>query len=113
MQVVGYPYKRQPYKMVKHSQTIRWQKPTNCLSVFDHFWGLVLKGLKGDSGGFRRRKNLEQFITFKQSNFVNVFVFFSYFEILAEQSSRLGFEIRLVSLSSVNYANKQTSSYFI
>ena len=32
--------------MVKHNQTIRWQKPTNCLSVFDHFLGLALKGLK-------------------------------------------------------------------
>ena len=31
--------------MVKHAQTIRWQKPTNCLSVFDHFVGLALKGL--------------------------------------------------------------------
>ena len=33
--------------MVKHTQTIRRQKPTNCLSVFDHFLGLVLIGLKG------------------------------------------------------------------
>ena len=31
--------------MVKHTQTIRRQKPTNCLSVFDHFVGLVRKGL--------------------------------------------------------------------
>ena len=36
--------------MVKHSQTIRRQKPSNCLSVFEYFgvgggWGLVLKGL--------------------------------------------------------------------
>ena len=31
--------------MVKHTQVIRRQKPTNCLSVFDHFVGLVLKGL--------------------------------------------------------------------
>ena len=23
--------------MVKHTQTIHWQVPTNCLSVFDHF----------------------------------------------------------------------------
>ena len=62
--------------MVKHTKTIRWQKPTNCLSVFDHFVGLALKGLKGDSGGFRRRKNLEQYVVFKQTNFVNVFAFF-------------------------------------
>ena len=31
--------------MVKHSQTIRRQQPTNCLSVFDHFVRLTLKGL--------------------------------------------------------------------
>ena len=32
-------------KMVKHTQTIPWQQPTNCLSVIDHFVGLVLKEL--------------------------------------------------------------------
>ena len=32
--------------MVKHSQTICRQQRTNCLSVFDHFVGLVLKRLK-------------------------------------------------------------------
>ena len=31
--------------MVKRTQTIRRQQPTTCLSVFDHFVGLVLKGL--------------------------------------------------------------------
>ena len=31
--------------MVKHTQTIRRQQPTNFLSVFDHFVGLALKGL--------------------------------------------------------------------
>ena len=31
--------------MVKHTQTIRRQEPTNCLSVLDHFAGLALKGL--------------------------------------------------------------------
>ena len=30
--------------MTKHSQTIRRQQPTNCLSVSDHFERLVLKG---------------------------------------------------------------------
>ena len=35
----------QPNKMVEHSQTIRRLLPTNCLSVFDHFVGLELKGL--------------------------------------------------------------------
>ena len=33
--------------MVKHTQTIRREKPTNCFSVFDHLVGLALKGLRG------------------------------------------------------------------
>ena len=32
--------------MVKHTQTIRRQESTNCLSVFDHFVGFALKGLR-------------------------------------------------------------------
>ena len=39
-------FERQPHKMVKHTQTIRQQQPTNFLSVFDHFVGLALKRLK-------------------------------------------------------------------
>ena len=31
--------------MVKQNQTIRRLLPTNCLSVFDHFMRLALKGL--------------------------------------------------------------------
>ena len=31
--------------MVKYTQTNRRQQPTNCLSVFDHFVRLALKGL--------------------------------------------------------------------
>ena len=31
--------------MVKHTQTIRRQQPTNILSVFNYFVGLALKGL--------------------------------------------------------------------
>ena len=31
--------------MVKHTQKIRRQQPTNCLSVFGHFVGLARKGL--------------------------------------------------------------------
>ena len=37
-------FKRQSHKMVKHTQTIR-VLPTNCLSVFDHFVGMAVKGL--------------------------------------------------------------------
>ena len=32
--------------MVKHTQTIRWLMPANCLSVFDRFMGSKFKGLK-------------------------------------------------------------------
>ena len=39
------PFKSQPHKMVKHTQTIRWQQSTNCLNVIDHFVGLTLRGL--------------------------------------------------------------------
>ena len=38
--------KPQPHKMIKHTQRIFRQQSTNCLSVFDHFGGLGLKGLK-------------------------------------------------------------------
>ena len=31
--------------MVKHTQTIHWLLPTNCLSLFDRSVGLVPKGL--------------------------------------------------------------------
>ena len=35
-------FKHQPHKMVKHTQAIRRQQPTNCLSASDYFvgWGL-------------------------------------------------------------------------
>ena len=35
--------------MVKHTQIIRWQFAHNCLSVFDHFVLLALKGLSTQS----------------------------------------------------------------
>ena len=31
--------------MIKHTQAIPRQHPTNCSTVFDHFVGLALKGL--------------------------------------------------------------------
>ena len=45
--------------MVKHTQTIRRQQPTNYLSVFDHFVKLALKGLKGVSAfhSYHRKVN--------------------------------------------------------
>ena len=39
-------FKRQPHKMVKHTQTIRRQQLRKCLSAFDHFvWLALIKGL--------------------------------------------------------------------
>ena len=37
------PPNRQP---VKHTQEIRRSLPTNCLSVFDHFVGVALQGVR-------------------------------------------------------------------
>ena len=42
------PFKHQPQKMVKPSQTIRREEPMDCLSVFDHFLGSALKRLRGE-----------------------------------------------------------------
>ena len=44
-QFVTINLKHQPHKIVKHTKTICWLLLTNCLSVFDHFVGLALKGL--------------------------------------------------------------------
>ena len=40
------PLSANPNKMFKHTQTIRPLLPTNCLSVFDHFVGMALEGLR-------------------------------------------------------------------
>ena len=47
--------------MVKHTQTIRRQQSTNCLSVFDHFMGLVvkIKGLKCKQKKLLRRPSFQ------------------------------------------------------
>ena len=44
--------------MIKHTQTIRRQQSRNCLSVFDHFWGLAFKGLNVDFGKFVKDWNI-------------------------------------------------------
>ena len=41
----GKLFLHQPYKMVKHTKTIRRLFPTNFLSEFDHFVGFALEGL--------------------------------------------------------------------
>ena len=37
--------------MVKHTEIFRRKQSTNCLSLFDHFVGLALKGLNGSVDG--------------------------------------------------------------
>ena len=39
----------EPHKLIKHTQAIRRLLSTNCLSVFDYFVGLALKGLSRES----------------------------------------------------------------
>ena len=46
-----YSFKRQPHKMLNHTQTILQVLSTNCLSMFGHFVGLALKGLSNEAGG--------------------------------------------------------------
>ena len=43
---INWAFKHQLNKMDKHTQKIRRKLPKNCLSVFDYFMELVLKGLK-------------------------------------------------------------------
>ena len=42
--------------MVKHTQTFRQQKLTNCLSAFDHFVGLALNELAFQKQSFKSYK---------------------------------------------------------
>ena len=52
--------------MIKHTQKIRRLLPTNCLSVFDHFVGLVLKGLRADQNlSVVRASKPEYYLTVK------------------------------------------------
>ena len=41
--------------MIKHTQTIRRKKLMDCLSVFDHFVGLSLKGLNSMTAKLQHR----------------------------------------------------------
>ena len=42
--------------MVKHTETTPRQQPENCLSMFDSFVGLALKGLKAKFGDYPEMK---------------------------------------------------------
>ena len=55
--------------MVKHTQTISRQNPTNCLSVFDHFVGLVLTVLRNPAD-IKICTNVNQFNTFLVYGFI-------------------------------------------
>ena len=58
--------------MVKHTQTIRWQQPTNSLCVSDHFVVLVLKEIKQT----KKKKKVQIVInrfTSKKQRWINVF----------------------------------------
>ena len=58
--------KRQPQKMVKHTQTLL---PTNCLSVFDNFVGLTFRVLSKTASGKCSSKEI-----IKKETFPLVFV---------------------------------------
>ena len=55
--------------MVKHTKTIHRQKPKNCLSVFDSFVGLTLKGLKNNYVDANISKSLRERITLKKNTY--------------------------------------------
>ena len=57
--------------MVKHTQTVRRQKPTKCLIVFYHFVGLVLKGLKSFWG--TRKESEKASINTFHTNLIDLF----------------------------------------
>ena len=74
------------FTKLENLEASRWGSSQDCQGVFiaaisslnncfwlEHYGGAVFKG---ESFGFVRRKKLEQIIAFKESNFVNVYVFF-------------------------------------
>ena len=48
--------------MDKHTQTIRRQQPTNCMSVFDYFVGLALKRLRANKNKTAVSKETKKFL---------------------------------------------------
>ena len=57
--------------MVKHTQTIGRQHPTNCLSVFDHFVGLALKEFTSQVSQANITKSLVQNTLKRLKNILN------------------------------------------
>ena len=58
--------------MVKHTQTIRRKIPTNCLSVFNHFVGLALKGVELTLKGVMSLPNLCLYYHYKPSLIIKI-----------------------------------------
>ena len=52
--------------MVKHTQPVR--RPMNCLSVFDHFWGLALKELSVNNATYSSCRKLKEKILILKLN---------------------------------------------
>ena len=68
--------------MVKHTQTIRQVLLTNCLNVFDQFWGLALKGLNSirsteRSHLFSKSNLLENLFKIFQNRFMSILLFYT------------------------------------
>ena len=63
--------------MVKHTQTIRRQQPTNCLSLFDHFVGLALKGLSNSFVNQILRSRTSRLIVFCKKGVLKDFTKFT------------------------------------
>ena len=61
-------FKRQPYKMVKYTQSIHGLLATTCLSVLDHFAELALKVLTLPTHKKIKIRNMRSFATDKISN---------------------------------------------
>ena len=65
----AWPFKRQSHKMIKHTQTIRWLLPKNCLSVVFEHW--VFEHLKGQAFG---RLNRYEGVIIKDKFWIHVFL---------------------------------------
>ena len=64
------------FTKLENLEASRWGFSQDCQGIFkaaDHYRGAVFRR---ESFGFVRRKKLEQIIALKESNFVNVYVFF-------------------------------------
>ena len=75
--------------MVKHTQTIRRQQPTNCLSVFDHFVKLTLKGLIAKSQQWKYQNNVWNLLKVNSKN--------------TKTTSMLSFWVFIANITQISY----------